>query len=173
MSPRAETRITTTTHVLFAAVSSFDLHCIRSTAPQASKQVVLIALAMLILKDGIQAGEVQLVQVVQHDALKSLSPIRLVAQMVNQCLHPVCRFFQLAWKPGHAMVAPQRAVQTIAAQEIFGTVTGCDDSPLLYCAARIRIFASAPRVEVGIVSLVLILIPLLRVEVNDAFFCLI
>src|SRR5262249_31613509 len=71
----------------------------------------------------------------------------------------------------HAMVAQQRAVQTIAGQVIFGTVTNCDDSPLFYCATRIRIYAGVPRVEVGIIFLVLIL--LLRVEVNDAFFCLI
>src|SRR5262249_15603357 len=173
MAPRAETRIATTTHVLFATVSSFDLHRVRSAAPQASKQVVFIALAILILKDGIQAGEVQLVQVVQHHALKSLSPIGLVTQMINQRLHPGSRFFQIASKPGHAMVVQQRAVQTIAAQEIFGTVTNCDDSPLFYCAARIRIYAGVPRVEVGTIFLVLVLILLFRVEVNDAFFYLI
>src|SRR5262249_14858079 len=81
---------------------------------------------------------------------------RADTQMINQCLHPRSRFFQIASKPGEAMVAQQRAVQTIAAQEIFGTVTNCDDSPLFYCAARIRIYAGVPRVEVGIIFLVLI-----------------
>src|SRR5262249_51617718 len=48
-----------------------------------------------------------------------------------------------------------------------------DGDQLFYGAARIRIFASGPRVEVGIFFLVLILILLFRVEVNDAFFYLI